>query len=404
MEAVAGEVRPDARATALTSHVVDNDDELLAIRADWDQLQASAAPVGPFTSWAWVWHWWRICGDTRDRLHVLVFRDSEGLLRGALPLVLTTWGRGPLSFRALRMYGWDAIELREPVVAVGWEHAVADGLSQFLSANEHQYDWCMVRGIPRTGPIATWLRSSADEYEGTVYHVVDLPSSWEELRARLKRSMKKTLGHSYNTLSREGRAYSFEVVDDPSRMPAALDDFFRLHAARASVCSNAVAHPNHYRTEQRRQLLRSVAADLPHSSRLLVCRLHVDGNLVACRLAFPVGKTLYLYDSGFDPAWWWYGVPTTTTAECMKMAITSGFDSVNLSTGTDYSKTRWRPEARSLASWGIVAPSARARLYVGLAVEMLQMRDAAGRYWRELVTRGRSAAGRQRYSQANSGG
>jgi CelD/BcsL family acetyltransferase involved in cellulose biosynthesis len=377
-----------APPSGLTVHIVESEADLLALRTEWDELHMSSQPVGPFTAWAWTWHWWRLFADAHDQLHALVFRDREGVLRGVVPLVQTTWGAAPWRFRVLRPFGWNVIELRAPLIAPGWERPVTRALADSLSARDHCYDWCVLHGVPETGPLASWLESTAHHYGETLYHLVNLPPTWEELRKRLKRSMKKTLGHSYNTLGREGRSFEFEVVDDPVCLPDALDDFFRLHAARARVSNAAVPHPDHYQTARRRDLLRSVAVDLPYDARLLLTRLRVDGTIVATRLAFPLGDTLYLYDSGFEPAWWWYGVTTTLTAECMKMAIRCGYRSVNLSTGNDYSKSRWRPEVRRLNSWGIVAPSARAHAYVNSAMAVLRMRDLGDRWVRMFRSTG----------------
>jgi hypothetical protein len=62
---------------------------------------------------------------------------------------------------------------------------------------------------------------------------------------------------------------------------------------------------------------------------------------VAARIGFVIGDSLYLYYSGFDPAWGKYSVMTTTVAEAIKYAIDQGLATVNLSPGTDVSKTRW---------------------------------------------------------------
>ncbi|HEX4447643.1 MAG TPA: GNAT family N-acetyltransferase, partial [Polyangiaceae bacterium] len=69
--------------------------------------------------------------------------------------------------------------------------------------------------------------------------------------------------------------------------------------------------------------------------------LKIRGCVVAVRVGFVVGDQLYLYYSGYDPKWAKYSVPTTVVAEAMKYAIAKGLKAVNLSTGTDVSKTRW---------------------------------------------------------------
>lgn len=72
--------------------------------------------------------------------------------------------------------------------------------------------------------------------------------------------------------------------------------------------------------------------------------LRVAGEVVASRVGFATGEAIYLYYSGYDPQWGRYGVMTTTLAEIVCYAIGCGLASLNLSTGDDVSKTRWRPD------------------------------------------------------------
>jgi CelD/BcsL family acetyltransferase involved in cellulose biosynthesis len=62
-------------------------------------------------------------------------------------------------------------------------------------------------------------------------------------------------------------------------------------------------------------------------------------------VGFAFGGSLYLYYSGYDPAWGKYSVMTTVMAEAIRYAIAEGFAEVNLSTGNDVSKTRWGPKS-----------------------------------------------------------
>ena len=74
-----------------------------------------------------------------------------------------------------------------------------------------------------------------------------------------------------------------------------------------------------------------------------VFRLRVGGSLVATRVAFVMGGTLYLYFSGYEREFGKYSVMTTLLAEVIQRAFREGLGSMNLSTGNDVSKTRWAP-------------------------------------------------------------
>ena len=92
---------------------------------------------------------------------------------------------------------------------------------------------------------------------------------------------------------------------------------------------------------RRRSRTKTMCSRMARRGAARVFLLRIRGEVVAARLAFVVGKSLYLYYSGFDPEWAKYGVSTTVMAEAVKYAIALGLSTVNLSTGTDPSKTRW---------------------------------------------------------------
>jgi CelD/BcsL family acetyltransferase involved in cellulose biosynthesis len=120
-------------------------------------------------------------------------------------------------------------------------------------------------------------------------------------------------------------------------------DFLRLHAARARL-EGTVHHNDVFADAACRAFLSDACERLAARGALRIFRLMLGGEVIATRLGFVLGGSLYLYYSGFDPAYARYGVATTTVAEAMKHAIEERLASVNLSTGKDPSKLRWRPQ------------------------------------------------------------
>jgi CelD/BcsL family acetyltransferase involved in cellulose biosynthesis len=102
-------------------------------------------------------------------------------------------------------------------------------------------------------------------------------------------------------------------------------------------------HPNRFATKLARDFLFDVCAEMASRGIFRLFALEIDGRIVACRIGFVVGDSLYLYYSGFDPAWRKFSVMTTTVAEAIKYAIRSGLKTVNLSPVAERSKTRWSP-------------------------------------------------------------
>ena len=83
-----------------------------------------------------------------------------------------------------------------------------------------------------------------------------------------------------------------------------------------------------------------------------------------------------------------YSVMTTTVAETLKWAIEHGFRSVNLSPGTDVSKTRWGALPFTTCNGVWVSPTPRARLVFRLMSEV-NARSRPGSLIGDLLNRGR---------------
>src|SRR5262249_38053180 len=123
-------------------------------------------------------------------------------------------------------------------------------------------------------------------------------------------------------------------------------------------------HPNRFQTPCIQKFLMDYAYRTAKSGQLCLLELELDGNVVGSRLGFVFGSELYLYFSGFDPSWKRYSVMTLLMCETIKWAIQRGLKVVNLSTGNDQAKLRWRPSEITFYDANQMAPTVRARLLV----------------------------------------
>jgi CelD/BcsL family acetyltransferase involved in cellulose biosynthesis len=362
----------------LSTEVVRDIDGLLAIRTAWDRLyEQGTRQANPFLRWIWVWHWWscvsRRRGQPRATLHILVMRDAREV-RGIVPFFLGQWGVGPLTIRVLRQFGFRVapIDLRTPLVWAGWERQVAASLSIALEDQRDHYDLCVLDGLPECSPLTQWLASRVGRAgwrwgEPVDSAVLPLPHSWEDLHASLSHNNRRSVQQGRKALQRDGRRYAFEIVSRPDEVPAAVQEFFMVHAARAAE-RTGLRHPDYYSHAEDRAFLRALSQELANDGLLRVCRLRVDGQVVACRLVLAAGDGLYLYHAGHDPAWGRYRVGTTLTAECLRMGIRAGARFADLGTGSEESKLRWRPKVQKLYRLHVVSPTLRGRI-VGGATE-----------------------------------
>jgi len=63
--------------------------------------------------------------------------------------------------------------------------------------------------------------------------VLDLPDTWQEFRSGLKRNIRESIRHCYNSLKRDSLEFKLQVAQHPDTVKDALERFFALHTLRA---------------------------------------------------------------------------------------------------------------------------------------------------------------------------
>jgi CelD/BcsL family acetyltransferase involved in cellulose biosynthesis len=341
--------------------------ELEALEPEWRVLEAASRNRLPFQTFIWSSSWWHNLHQERaalrDRLALRSIREPGGRLVGVAPLMVTERpGTGPLRARCLQFIGPDpnVTEVRGPLFQPDYELEGYLALIDDVLASARSVDWIHWSGLSKAGcaaieqrqPWATWGA-------GQVCSLIELPETWDDLKGSRSRNLKEALRKGYNSLKREGLPYSLEVVTGVE-IASALEDFFRLHQARAEL-EGTVHHRDVFATEASRAFLRETCERFAHDGALRIFRLRIRDAVAATRVGFLLGDSLYLYYSGYDPAYARYSVMTTALAETFKWAIEAHLTTVNLSTGRDLSKQRWQPREVEFGEATWVAPSAFGR-------------------------------------------
>jgi CelD/BcsL family acetyltransferase involved in cellulose biosynthesis len=353
----------------LTVEVVRTTIALLALGPEWRSLEREQQLPLPFATFDWAVSWWSHLHEdrhgVRDHLYIHAVR-ADGELVAVAPLMLTTRpGAGPLRHRAVQFFGADSnmTEIRGMVVRPGFESSAQSSVLDALRSSTDEWDELVWGGIPGEDEVRHELldHAFADVTWAPPIHdyVLELPGSWDELRRGLGRNLKESLRRCANAPRRDGLELGFHVVRTGPEVAVAIDRFLELHRRRSQL-TDTVHHGDVFSTANAKRFLHDVCARFAARGRLRIYVLTIDGETVATRIGFVVGTSLYLYYSGYDPRYRQYSVMTTTVAEAIKDAIAEGLTSVNLSTGTDVSKTRWRPQETTFRSASVVAPTRRA--------------------------------------------
>jgi CelD/BcsL family acetyltransferase involved in cellulose biosynthesis len=314
-----------------------------------------------------------------------VVRKPSGSCVAIIPLILTRRRVGPLEVAALGLVGADPAltEIRNPLVRPGYERATARAVHERL-AGLSGWDWIQWSGVSEA--LAEALTREADPYwyQTLDAYVLDLPGSWSEFRAGLARNMRESLRHCYNSLRRDGHTFEFTAARRPDEVRSALQRFLQLHALRARMPWGP-RHADRFAAPSLRAFLFGVCERLAARDAVRVFELRIADAVVASRIGFVSGDSLYLYYSGFDPAWARYSVMTTTVAEALRYAISSGLETVNLSLTGEQSKLRWRPRRVEFRSALVRRDSVRSRLACSAYRVAVSGRSAPRRLLRQLL-------------------
>jgi CelD/BcsL family acetyltransferase involved in cellulose biosynthesis len=280
--------------------------------------------------------------------------------------------------RQLQFFGADPniTELRGLVALREWRAEAYRALVSHALQNADGWDCMLLSGVPIDLDLAELATATDFEWVGqTADYTLTLQPSWAAFRTALPRNIKESLRKCYNSLKRDGLEFRLQVAESLASVEPALARFFELHAARAAL-GGTVAHHDAFASSEARHFLKDVCRRFAARGALRIFQLLIGNKVVAVRIGFVAGDTLYLYYSGYDLEFAKYSVMTTTVAEAIRYAIGQGFSRVNLSTGNDVSKARWDPTERVTRQALLVSRSTRAKLTQSMYRHALHAIDA----------------------------
>jgi CelD/BcsL family acetyltransferase involved in cellulose biosynthesis len=337
------------------------------LESEWRTIESHAET--PFTTWDWAVAWWAQLREEKlgvtDSLSIRTVRTREGRLVAVAPMLISRRPSvGPICVRQLQFFGADPniTEQRGLIALPEWRAQAYRALVNHALHDSEGWDTMLLSGIPEDLDLGALASSPDFEWVGQIAdYVLALPDSWSAFRAALPRNIKESLRKCYNSLKRDGLEFRLQVAETVDSVEPALAHFFSLHDARARL-GDTVHHYNIFSTAEAQSFLTDVCKRFAARGALRIFQLLIGERVVAVRIGFIAGDTLYLYYSGYDPEFAQYSVMTTTVAEAIQYAIGHGLSRVNLSTGKDVSKARWAPVERVTRQALLMSSSRRARI------------------------------------------
>lgn len=343
-----GKGRRRLPCTAMLISEIATEDGFDSLRVEWNALVKRLDVPSPFQLWEWHRIWWKHFGSGH-RLRILAFREA-GELVGVAPFHVRRYGPGNLGPRVFAPLGWEdrqrrqgMTEQNEFILPGAHRPALLAALGTWL--NDHRWTLAMLPGmeVPNSLPETLSQKVVLVGKPNWFYHRA-LPSSWPEFVAGLRKSMRDNVKYYPKLLERRGHRCRFHVSETAATVPAALKVFFDLHRARAGAVSTVV-HRDKFACSDRRSFLREVAPLLADLGHLKVGLLEIDDVIAAAQITLEMGDTMFIYYTGYDPAWSNFSVQLVATLECLKQGIERGVKRVEFLRGgvqrDDQRNERW---------------------------------------------------------------
>ena len=279
----------------------------------WQDLLSTSAVDTLFITPRWQKIWWEQFGNGAEML--LLSLNGKNGIEGMAPLARR---EGTITFIGSQ----DLFDYNDFLVSKGAESRFYSCLLNHLDGEE--WETVELSSVPEDSPTLTYLPDLAKKHghlvdvkEEDVAPGLSLPDSWDGYLQSLSKKDRHELRRKLRRLYSAEQEFRFYKVSDPLEVDNSLEAFFVLMRA-----SRETKH--HFLTPAREQFFRRIAAEMSSIGVFKLFFLEQGAQPVAAAMCFDYGGARLLYNSGYDPAYSYYGVGLMLKVLCLKDAIEDG--------------------------------------------------------------------------------
>ena len=329
----------------LSVHEISDFGEFEGLRDVWNQILWKSKDNDVFSTWEWLWCWWKHFGKERS-LRLLIAREKDEIF-GIAPLMLSK-------------YSFLHVGKLTKIEFVGAPHSDYNSfillkkphecLKVFLDRLVELSDWDLLdlRDVREGSASAVALQSMCNSETlnlklrvGTVCPYISLPNSVEAFTHVLSRNMRKNLRRRMRKL---GEKYKVEVKthQDFGSVEEAMKTFFELHQKRwiskgkSGAFTSRAFHDFHL----------ELAKVFNNNGWLALHFLTANDKPVAAVYSFDYYGKKYGYLTGFDPDFGPYGVGNLLKLHVVEECIKKGFREYDLMRDLELYKAEWATGVR----------------------------------------------------------
>ncbi|HVX42027.1 MAG TPA: GNAT family N-acetyltransferase [Gemmatimonadaceae bacterium] len=309
-------------------------DALRALAPEWRALCGRSASCTPFQHPEWLLPWWQHFGAGGGDLRALAIRrGADRQLVGFAPLYARHDRDGA---RRLALIGTGNTDYVDLLADPDHADAVVDATTDYIQDIGHCWDECDLHPLPPASPLRsvravdTWRVHHAAL---DVFPLLDLGRA--ALDDAVPRSFLSTLRHGRRRLARDGALVADRA--EPARALDAFHDLCTLHDARW----RARGEPGVLSDARTRRFHEDVVHGMAARGMLRLHVLRVDGHAIAAFYGFALGRSLYYYLGGFDPAYARESAGSLVILDALEYAVSHGQSRLDFLRGGERYKYRW---------------------------------------------------------------
>jgi CelD/BcsL family acetyltransferase involved in cellulose biosynthesis len=194
-----------------------------------------------------------------------------------------------------------------------------------------------------------------------------LPTSWDDLLARLSKSRRGKIRAQERRFLESGRA-AVKSAEDEATLRQGLDVLHRLHQARRE----SLGDDGCFTVPRFERFLEDAAGRLQRAGQLRLQWLEVEGQPAAVEFDLLGGDTLYYYQTGMNPDLAEISPGWLLQIASLKAAMADGLAYFDFLRGDEEYKLTWGAEPRPLVQIRIAARRPLARLRQQLWIAALR--------------------------------
>ena len=301
------------------------DEEFERVSGEWAGLVAQTPNPIPFSTPAWQRVWLQHFQAGRQ-VRVLTARDGERLI-GVAPFICD-------GDRVEFVGHYSICDYLDAVVTPGFEPQFYVSILGKLAADGAKT--IDLRGVRASSPALAAITDAAPGAGFTVARedealspAVELAGTWDEYLGMLSKKDRHELRRKLRRLDSAGGDVVLKVVTEPAEAAIELDTLFRLMRISSHHKEEFLDRPG------METFFREMTATMAAEGMLRFYFLTFDGEAVASVMNFDVGGTLYMYNSGYDPAYSHYAVGLMSKTLLIKDAIENGRHCVDFLRGDE---------------------------------------------------------------------